>query len=495
MQKQYLYLDNKDVFNGQYMLAVFKVVPYGDITLEDVATEIAAESSSGSNLKVGTLTSYSATCDARVYKIDKENNLVYIAYPWIIFDRGGNVQNIMTFIAGNIFGMAELKECKLLDVWFPSQMLDQYDGPSVTLDDMRDYLKNYDRPVLGTIIKPKIGLTATEYAEVCYDFWAGGGDFVKNDEPQADQNFAPFEKMVQSVREAMDRAEDITGHTKVHSFNVSAADFDSMLKRADYVAQIMKPGSYAFLVDGITAGWTAVQTIRRHYPHVFLHFHRAGHGAFTRAENPIGYSVLVLSKFARLAGASGIHTGTAGIGKMAGDARDDITAAHGILRLKSKGHYFDQVWSEIPENDTDIVKEIEKEESLWQSGAHGISDSRTNGLDTFLERKTSWRVISKTAPIISGGLNPVLLPKFLDTIGTVDFITTMGGGVHSHPQGTKAGATAVVQAYEAWKANVSLEEYAKEHPELAEAVTFYNAHGTQAHRIDNSAVYHNENAI
>jgi ribulose-bisphosphate carboxylase large chain len=55
----------------------------------------------------------------------------------------------------------------------------------------------------------------------------------------------------------------------------------------------------------------AVQTLRRHYPNVFIHFHRAGHGAYTRPENPIGYSVLVLSKFARLAGASGIHTGTA----------------------------------------------------------------------------------------------------------------------------------------------------------------------------------------
>jgi len=495
MQKQYLYLGNKEVFNGEYLLTVCKIVPYGDIELEDVATEVAAESSSGSNLKVGTLTGYSQSVDARVYEIDKTNNLVYIAYPWVMFDRGGNIQNIMTFLAGNIFGMAELKECKLLDVWFPSQMLDQYDGPSVTLDDMRDYLQNIDRPVLGTIIKPKIGLTATEYAEVCYDFWAGGGDFVKNDEPQADQNFCPYEKMVVSVREAMDRAEDITGHTKVHSFNISAPDFDTMLKRGEYIASVMKPGSFAFLVDGITAGWTAVQTVRRHFPNVFLHFHRAGHGAFTRAENPIGYSVLVLSKFARLAGASGIHTGTAGIGKMAGDSKDDITAAHGILRLKSKGHYFDQVWSEIPITDSDIVAEIKKEEELWSKGPRGIVNSRRQGLDTFLERKMSWRVIGKTAPIISGGLNPVLLPKFIEAIGTIDFITTMGGGVHSHPMGTKAGAAAVVQAYEAWKAEVTLEEYAKDHQELDEAIKFYNKHGTQAHRIDNSAVYHNENAV
>lgn len=494
MQEQYLYIDNTEVFNGQYMLAVFKVIPYGDITLEDVATEIAAESSTGSNLKVGTRTNYSMSLDARVYKIDKEKNLVYIAYPWSIFDSNGNVQNIMTFIAGNVFGMSELKACKLIDVWFPSQMLDQYDGPSVNLDDMREYLQNYDKPVLGTIIKPKIGLTSTEYAEVCYDFWVGGGDFVKNDEPQANQVFSPYEKMVLSVKEAMDRAEDVTGHTKVHSFNVSAADLDIMLKRADFVTSVMKPGSYAFLVDGITAGWTALQTIRRHFPHAFLHFHRAGHGAFTREENPIGYSVLVLSKFARLAGASGIHTGTAGVGKMAGSPAEDITAAHALLRLKSKGHVFDQVWSEIPETDSDIVEEIKKEEELWKKGAHGIAHSRVRGIDTLLERKMSWRVINKTAPIISGGLNPVLLPEFLDVMGTIDFITTMGGGVHSHPSGTKAGATAVVQAYEAWKQDVSLDDYAKEHKELADAVAYFNKNGTQAHRVENP-LYQKDNPV
>jgi len=482
MQKQYLRLGDKEVHNGHYLLAVYRVETYGGIPLDDAATEIAAETSTGSNLTVGTRTGYSMDLDARVYKIDEENNLVYIAFPWAIFDTDGNIQNIMTFIAGNLFGMSTLKVCKLLDVWFPSQMLDQYDGPSVTLDDMRDYLGIYDSPILGTIVKPKIGLTATEYAEVCYDFWVGGGHFVKNDEPQANQVFAPYEKMVVSVREAMDRAEELTGDRKVHSFNISAADFDIMNKRADFIVENMRPGSYAFLVDGLTAGWTAVQAARRRYPNVFIHFHRAGHGAYTREENPIGYSVLVLSKFARLAGASGMHTGTAGVGKMAGDPKEDITSAHSILKLKAKGHFFDQVWSEIPETDSDIVAEIEKEKAIWAKGAHELANSRIKGIDTTLERKTSWRVINKTAPIVSGGLNPVLLPEYLDVMGSIDFITTMGGGVHSHPMGTTAGAAAVVQAYEAWKNDIPLEEYGKEHEELGVAFKFFNKYGTQAHR-------------
>jgi ribulose-bisphosphate carboxylase large chain len=100
--------------------------------------------------------------------------MVKIAFPWRLFDRNGNIQNIFTYIAGNIFGMGDVKGLKLIDVWFPPVMLEQYDGPSYTLDDMRKYLNVYDRPILGTIIKPKMGLSSAEYAEVCYDFWVGG---------------------------------------------------------------------------------------------------------------------------------------------------------------------------------------------------------------------------------------------------------------------------------------------------------------------------------
>ncbi|MBN1916043.1 ribulose-bisphosphate carboxylase [Candidatus Dojkabacteria bacterium] len=438
MQKKYIQLGNEEVLKGTHLLAVFKVIPYGKTDLLDAASEIAAESSNGSNIEVNTATEFSDSMGGVVYKVEEDKGLVYIAYPWRMFDRAGNVQNIVTFLAGNVFGMSSLAGLKLLDISFPPDMLENYDGSSYTIDEMRKYLNAYDRPILGTIVKPKIGLKSAEYADVCYNFWAGGGDFVKNDEPQADQDFAPFTETVDLVKEAMDKAETETGQTKVHSFNVSAADFDTMIERADYVQKIMKPDSYAFLVDGITAGWTAVQTIRRRYPDVYLHFHRAGHGAFTREENPIGFSVLVLTKLARLAGASGIHTGTSGIGKMSGSQGEDVTSANSALGKITKGHFFEQDWGDL----------------------------------------------KKTNPIISGGMNPVLLRPFIEAIGHTDFIITMGAGVHSHPDGTKAGAAAVVQACTAWKQDISIEEYSKNYPELARAIEFFNAHETQAHKVE-----------
>jgi len=470
-QLAYVNLDLPNPQNGEYMLCVFHLIPGGKLNMLQAACEVSAESSTGTNFAVKTETAFSREMNSLVYKVDLEKNLVRIAYPRRLRDRGGNVQNIFTYIAGNIFWMKEINALKLLDVRFPPAMLEQYDGPSYTLDDMRKYLNVYDRPILGTIVKPKMWLTSAEYAEVAYDFRVWGGDFVKNDEPQADQDFCPYDKMVKHVKEAMAKAVKETGHKKVHSFNVSAADYDTMIKRCEMIVNSwMEKGSYAFLIDGTTAGRMAVQTLRRKYPDVFIHFHRAGHGAFTRPENPIGFTVLVLSKFARLAGTSGIHTGTAWVGKMAGTPEEDVTAAHNILQMVADGHFFHQSRGTIPETDDNFVQDIQ------QDIAH----------HTVLQ-DDSRRGVKKCCPIISGGLNPTLLKPFIDVMGNVDFITTMWAGCHAHPGGTRKGATALVQACEAYKEWIDIHEYAKTHEELAQAIEFFE-------KKENKEVRHSERA-
>ena len=456
-QAAYINMELSNPQNGDYMLSCFHLIPWGKLNILQAACEVAAESSTGTNFLVQTETAYSKMLNALVYKLDLDKNLVWIAYPRRLFDRGGNVQNILTYIAGNVFWMKEIQALKLLDVRFSPAMIEQYDGPSYTLDDMRKYLNVYERPILWTIVKPKMGLTSAEYAEVAYDFRVGGGDFVKNDEPQANQDFCPYDKMVAHIKEAMAKAVKETGHKKVHSFNVSASDYETMISRCEMVVNSwMEKWSYAFLIDGTTAGWMAVQTLRRKYPDVFIHFHRAGHGAFTRPENPIGYTVLVLSKFARLAGASGIHTGTAGVGKMAWSPEEDVTAAHNIYGLQAPGHIFEQSRGTIPEHDEDWIRDVQEDHHQHVTLQ---DDSR--------------RWLKKCCPIISGWLNPTLLKPFIDVMENVDFITTMWAGCHAHPGGTKKWATALVQSCEAYKKWIDIHEYAKDHEELAQAIAFF----------------------
>ena len=180
---------------------------------------------------------------------------------------------------------------------------------------------------------------------------------------------------------------------------------------------------------------------------------------------------------------------------MDGDPTEDVEAMQHCLRLESQGKFFKQIWSKVPETDSDLQTMIKAEQTLWDVGALELSrmrkESSTIEAHT-LEHSADWRLMNKTSPIASGGINPVLLPKLLDTVGTIDFIVTMGGGVHSHPMETTAGAKAVVEAFSAWQNGQTLEEASHDHvghdKELETAIRYFDKHGTQAHRVEQTPI-------
>jgi ribulose-bisphosphate carboxylase large chain len=96
-QKAYVNLRLRNPKNGEYLLAVFNLLPGKGLNILQAAAEVAAESSTGTNFKVKTETAFSRKLNAIVYQVDLKKNLVWIAYPWRMFDRGGNVQNILHF--------------------------------------------------------------------------------------------------------------------------------------------------------------------------------------------------------------------------------------------------------------------------------------------------------------------------------------------------------------------------------------------------------------
>jgi ribulose-bisphosphate carboxylase large chain len=131
----------------------------------------------------------------------------------------------------------------------------------------------------------------------------------------------------------MKRAMDETGEAKLFSANITADDHYEMLARADFILETFGPDAdkVAFLVDGYVGGPGMITTARRQYPNQYLHYHRAGHGAVTSPSAKRGYTAYVLAKMSRLQGASGIHVGTMGYGKMEGEA-DDRAIAYIIER-------------------------------------------------------------------------------------------------------------------------------------------------------------------
>ena len=419
------------IAGGRHILCAYTMKPKAGYDYLASAAHFAAESSTGTNVEVSTTDDFTKGVDALVYHVDEASEDMRIAYPLDLFDRNmtdGRMMlvSFLTLTIGNNQGMGDIEYAKMVDFFVPPEALRQFDGPAMNIVDMWRIL---DRPiddggyVSGTIIKPKLGLRPEPFAEAAYQFWLGG-DFIKNDEPQGNQVFAPVKKTIPLVYDAMKRAMDETGEAKMFSMNITADDHDEMLARADFALETFGPDAnkLAFLVDGYVGGPGMITTARRNYPHQFLHYHRAGHGAVTSPSAKRGYTAFVLAKMSRLQGASGIHVGTMGYGKMEGEG-DDKAIAYMIERDEAQGPVYFQKW-------------------------YGMK---------------------ATTPIISGGMNAVRLPGFFDNLGHGNLINTAGGGAYGHLDGAAAGARSLRQAYEGWVAGADPVEWARTHHEFARA--------------------------
>ncbi len=414
--------NNLEFINLKYkpkndLVCLFKISP-NRISMEKAANTVALESSVGTWTKVAGQ-EYVERLRAKVFSIKK--NYIKIAYPEELFEKD-NVPNILSSIAGNIFGMKAVKTIRLEDVSFPKSILKSFKGPKYGIEGIRKMMKVKKRPLVGTIIKPKLGLNTEHHSQSAYLSWIGGCDFVKDDENLASQKFNEFEKRLAKTLEMADKAESETGEKKAYLVNVTA-ETKEMLKRAQLAE---KMGSKYIMIDVLTAGWAAVQTLRESNFKTAIHAHRAMHAAFDR--NPEhGMNMMVVADFARLIGVDTLHIGT-GIGKLEGNINDIEELQEEIEKIH--------------------VKETKKR----------------------LEQK--WRKIKPVLGVSSGGLHPGHVPFLIKHLGK-DLVLQAGGGIHGHPFGTEAGARAMRQAVDATLKKISLNEYAKTHVELEEALKLW----------------------
>ncbi|MCK4634346.1 MAG: type III ribulose-bisphosphate carboxylase [Candidatus Aenigmarchaeota archaeon] len=392
------------------LVCSFRVEP-NHISYSKAAEAIAEESSIGTWTDLKTMKPSIQKIGAKVFEI--HGNWIKIAYPSELFENG-NMPQIMSSIGGNIFGMKALNKLRLEDIKWPENIMKSFMGPKFGIQGVRKILKIKDRPLVGTIVKPKLGLSSKQHAKVAYEAWIGGLDLVKSDENLTSQKFNRFENNVKECLKMRDKAEQKTGERKIYVPNVTA-ETKEMIRRAKLVE---KEGGKCAMIDIITTGWSALQTLRNEGLNLILHGHRAGHGAFTRGNH--GISMLVVADIARLLGIDQLHIGTV-VGKMIGEREE-------VLHIED---------------------EIEKK--FVKEGEHTLEED--------------WGNIKPVFAICSGGLHAGLVSKLIKLLGK-NIIIQAGGGIHGHPKGTKAGALAMRQALEATLENITLKEYAKEHKEL-----------------------------
>ena len=333
----------------------------------------------------------------------------HVTLSWPLDNLGPSLPNLITTIAGNLFELQPLSGIRLMDLRLPSTFSNNYVGPKFGCEGTRKLMGIYDRPLIGTIIKPSVGLSAKETGMLVSQLCAGGIDFIKDDELQANGPSCPFEDRVIEVMRAVNNAADKMGHKVMVAFNLTG-EIDEMRRRHDFVHN---QGGTCVMVNLMAAGMAGMIALG-HHTNLPIHAHRAGWGALTR-EPLLGWSYPAWSKLWRLAGADHMH----------------------VSGLNNKF--------------TEPNKSV-------------IESARSLSSPLFSHAPMS------ALPVFSSGQTVRQAAATLDAVGSPDFLVAAGGGIVAHPGGVAAGVQAMRQAYDAAMQKVDVIEYAEDHPELAVAL-------------------------
>jgi ribulose-bisphosphate carboxylase large chain len=406
----------------------------GKVLLEKIAEAVAAESSVGSWTKLKTMNDFVwKHYRARVFKIKnvtKNSGFIWIAYPLEHFD-SKNLCQFQASVLGNIFGLKELDELYVFDISFPKTQQRLFKGAHAGLDGLRRKVgtAKSGRPHIGTIVKPKVGLTPKEWAGVAYNAFSGGLDLVKDDENLVDQDFCRWKDRLHEVVKVIEKAEGETGQKHLYSSCVTDR-YSRMVERIDYLNSMGLQDNILVMLDVYILGTSALEEIldlTRKYGFA-THAHRAGFAAANRGS--FGVNFQVYEKFYRILGVDQLHIGT-GVGKMEGSPL-----------MINRYH--------------DIAEQMKLDEKLYL-GSLGMEYANN---------------IRPILSIASGGLDA----------GRVDAIVALhgknvniqaGAGVHGHPGGTVGGARSMKQALDAVMEGIPAPEYAKTHKELKQALEMW----------------------
>ena len=335
-----------------------------------------------------------------------------VTLSWPIANLGPSLPNLIATIAGNLFELKPFSGLRLVDLRLPHAFAEKYDGPQFGMAGTRRLSGVEGRPLIGTIIKPSVGLTAEDTATLVGKLCAGGIDFIKDDELQADGPACSFKDRVRAVMAVVNEYADKTGKKPMVAFNLTG-DMGDMKRHHDIV---LAHGGTCIMASLMAVGMTGMIELRRH-SQLPIHAHRCGWGALTR-EPLLGWSYPAWSKLWRLAGADHMHVN--GLDNKFTEADDSVIASATSLN--------EPLFDQAP---------------------------------------------MRAVPVFSSGQTIRQAAGTLKAVGTPDLIVTAGGGVVAHPDGISAGVTAMCDAWDAAMAGVDLESYAKDHPALAAALTVY----------------------
>ncbi|KQW56421.1 ribulose-bisphosphate carboxylase large subunit family protein [Variovorax sp. Root411] len=345
-----------------------------------------------------------------------------VTLSWPTHNVGASLPILSTTLLGNQTGMRRLSGIRLEHLELPAAFAGQFPRPHFGVAGTRELVGVHGRPLIGSIVKPNIGLSPGETAQVARSLIEGGVDFIKDDELMANPPYCPLSERVPAVMRVIRDYTERTGRKVIYAFNISD-ETDEMKRHHDLV---LAEGGNCIMVNLNSVGLAAVQSLRRH-SQLPIHGHRAGWAMLTR-HALLGMNFQPYQALFRLAGVDQLHVSGLG-GKFWESADDILQSARDCL--------------------TPLVRSLQ-----------GTPEPRDAQND------------DRTMPVFSGGSTiHEAAPTFVGA-GTTDLIYACGGAIFGHPDGIAAGCRSIREAWEAAIAGVALPDYAAQegHGALAAAL-------------------------
>jgi ribulose-bisphosphate carboxylase large chain len=332
-----------------------------------------------------------------------------ITLSWPLDNLGASLPNLLATVAGNLFELKQVSGLRLLDLRLPDAFAASYPGPKFGIAGTRRLAGVEKRPLIGTIIKPSVGLGAEETAELTKTLCEAGIDFIKDDELQSDGPGCPFDERVRAVMGVINAYADRTGKKVMYAFNLTG-DLDQMRRRHDL---LLAHRATCLMASLNSVGLVGMIELGR-FSQLPIHAHRNGWGYLSR--HPLlGWSYAAWQKIWRIAGADHMH----------------------VNGLQSK----------FSESDESV-----------------IASARACLTPMFDDKPCT------VMPVFSSGQSAKQAPGTYAALGSTDLIMAAGGGIMAHPNGAAAGVAALREAWEAAVKGVSLIDYARGRPALAKAL-------------------------
>jgi len=271
---------------------------------EKTAALIAGEQSSGTFVAIpGEDEALKARAAARyeITAIDQsskpETKRYELKLSWPLENLGPSLPNLMATIAGNLYELKPVRSLRLIDMTLPPVFAQAYPGPAFGIAGTRALTGVLREPLVGTIVKPSVGLSPQDTANIVAQLCEAGVDFIKDDELQADGPACPFDERAALSMAVINRHAERTGKKVMYAFNLTG-ELDEMKCRHDLVQQL---GGTAVMLSLNSVGMAGFNAFRRH-AQLPIHAHRNGWGYLQG-----GWSYTAWQKLWRLAGVDHMH--------------------------------------------------------------------------------------------------------------------------------------------------------------------------------------------